>query len=143
MKLRFMSAAVLVLAGAFIVSAQNSSATATGKLSGLVVDPDGSVIPNAKVVVETSTFRREVVAGETGRYEIELPTGNYLVTAVRGDFHPTIVKGVVIASNALTTLDVTLKGIQVFEELVPLEPLRTEPPVLNPTIQLRKILRKP
>jgi len=51
-----------------------------------------AIIPNAKVVGETGTFRREVVSGETGRYETELPMGNYLVTVVRDDFHPTIIK---------------------------------------------------
>jgi len=142
-KLCIICAVLVVLACGFMVAAQNGIATAAGKLSGLVVDPDGAIIPNAKVIVEAGTFRREVVSTENGRYEIELPSGKYLVTVVRGDFRTTNVGGVVIEPNVITKLDVTLKGFRIFEELVPLEPLRTEPPVLNQTIQLRKLLRGP
>src|SRR4026207_1512768 len=62
---------------------------ATGKIIGTVSDPQGAVIPGAKVTAtntgsQSSQVSREAVTDEDGNYQIPaLPIGTYRVTVER------------------------------------------------------------
>src|SRR5258708_7714382 len=61
----------------------------TGGLQGTVKDPSGAVVPNAKVVVTTSTLvgEKEVSTNDSGYYRFaKLPPGNYTVTVTASGF---------------------------------------------------------
>jgi hypothetical protein len=110
-----------------------------GKLSGLILDPGEARVPAAKIIIEREGFRREVVSTNAGSYELDLPIANYTVTVIRDGFYPSRKSGVSIRSDSVTTLNVTLKGILIGEDLVPIKELHTETVILNTSIQLRKL----
>ena len=62
---------------------------ATGKLVGTVTDPQGAVVPGAKVTVtNTATgVTREATTGSDGTYLVNaVPIGTYTVTVEKGGF---------------------------------------------------------
>lgn len=54
---------------------------ATGQVHGTVMDFNNAVIPHAKLVFIGGGLRREIEANEAGDYWLELPVGEYQVTA--------------------------------------------------------------
>jgi hypothetical protein len=81
-------------------------------LSGLVLDPQGAVIPNVKIqVVETSTgARAEAIAGSTGEYTIPfLAPGSYRLTAEAPGFKRYVQEGIQVGSNQRLTQNITLQ----------------------------------
>ncbi|HYW70741.1 MAG TPA: carboxypeptidase-like regulatory domain-containing protein [Pyrinomonadaceae bacterium] len=144
MKQHIIAGGLLIAVATLVVAAQTGSATASGKLSGLVVDLGGAVVPRAKIVAEAGELRRETISGDDGRYEMALPPGKYLVTIARDDFWANKVLDVTVAANALTKLDVVMtKGIEYHEERYTVEPLPAQVLLLNPAIQMRKLRRIP
>jgi hypothetical protein len=107
---------LLALTSSLILNAQpivqSSSSAASGKLSGLILDPGEARAPGAKIIVEGKGLRREVVSADDGSYAIELPEGKYKVRIMLDGFHPSRKKSVRISSNVTTKLDITLKGIR-------------------------------
>ena len=106
---------LLFLTSCLVLNAQSNSQSslpvATGKLSGLILDPGEARVVSAKIIIEAKGFRREVISSDDGSYEIVLPEGKYKVRVELGGFYPSPKKTVRINSNATTKLDVTLKGI--------------------------------
>ena len=114
-----------------------------GKLSGAVVDIHAARISKAKLNIRGTDFHRELTCGDDGSYEIDLPVGNYKLTVSADGFSPRDV-AFEIRSNSVTELDVALDWIVMDRDFVfhDEQPLRTDTPVLNATIQLRP-LRNP
>ena len=112
------SLTVLILANSSFSRAAlfNQSSSPPGKLVGLVLDVGEARVPAAKVIVEAKGFRRETVSGDDGSYEIDLPEGKYKISVIRGDFYPYSKECIRVMPNAITKLDVTLKGRRVDEE---------------------------
>jgi hypothetical protein len=92
--------------------AQSPASVASGKLSGLILDPGEARVPGAKIIVEGKGFRREAVSADDGSYAIELPEGKYKVRVMLGGSYPSRKKTVRISSYVTTKLDVTLTGIR-------------------------------
>jgi hypothetical protein len=140
---RTIGSIVLVLMSSLVLQAQSVGPSPTtelmGKLSGLILDPGEARVPAAKIIIEREGFRREVVSTNAGSYELDLPIANYTVTVIRDGFYPSRKSGVSIRSDSVTTLNVTLKGILIGEDLVPIKELHTETVILNTSIQLRKL----
>src|SRR5579862_46834 len=111
----FVCLGVLLLL-AFGVTAQET----TGGLQGTVKDPSGAVVPNAKVVVTTSTMVGEKSANtdNNGYYRFaNLPPGNYTIT-VAGNGFETAKRDLILEVGHLPTVDFVLeigKASQVVE----------------------------
>ena len=111
----FVCLGVLLLL-AFGVTAQET----TGGLQGTVKDPSGAVVPNAKVVVTTSTMVGEKSANtdNSGYYRFaNLPPGTYTIT-VAGNGFETAKRELALEVGHLPTVDFVLeigKASQVVE----------------------------
>jgi carboxypeptidase family protein len=77
---------LLLCATAFGQSA--TPATQTFHVRGTITDQSGAVIPRAKVVFQNTPFDKTVTTNERGVYEVDLPFGNYTMTAQVVGFKP-------------------------------------------------------
>lgn len=65
----------------------------TGRIVGLVTDAQGAAIPGARIIVTNTGTQvsREILSGPDGTYQVlQLPIGNYRVTAEHGGFRKTV-----------------------------------------------------
>jgi hypothetical protein len=60
----------------------------TGRVKGVVLDPNGAVIPGVKVTFEAEGLRRETTSNDRGEFEVEVPAGAYRVSAEQFGFLP-------------------------------------------------------
>ena len=100
-------ALLLILMLASIVSAQ----TFRGTILGTVTDPNGAVVPGAKVTVKnTSTgLERSTTTDDAGNYSVpELPIGPYQVSVERGGFVSSRVENVTVEVASERRVDVKL-----------------------------------
>src|SRR5947208_82171 len=77
----------------FVLYLPLAAQDATGKLVGTITDPQGAVIPGAKVTVtNTATgITRESTTGSDGTYLVNaVPIGTYTVTVEKGGFTKSI-----------------------------------------------------
>jgi len=98
---------LLVLAGAFALSAQEYRSTITGHIT----DPTGAGVPNVKVTaVKLDTNSKfPTVAGPEGFYTIpQLPPGTYRLTAEAAGFKTHVQSGIELAANVRVAVDVAL-----------------------------------
>ena len=63
----------LALCSVIVVSQQ----TGTARVTGTVVDIAGAAIPKVQITIENATNSFNVVAGEDGTFQIDLPPGKY------------------------------------------------------------------
>src|SRR5215471_6557100 len=122
-------AAPLLLIGLF--SSLGSSQTITGSLEGKVSDKSGAVVPSANVTaVNTETgFSRATVTNGLGEYRVlNLPVGNYKVTAEASSFRPQSAT-VQLTIDKTATLDFSLEPSSVKEEVT----VTAEAPLIEPT----------
>ncbi|MBA3357487.1 MAG: carboxypeptidase regulatory-like domain-containing protein [Pyrinomonadaceae bacterium] len=97
--------------------AQSTDAT----LSGMVIDPNGAVVPGAVVtIVKPDTgFTREATTNESGIYTfLATAPGKYTVTVRRDGFAPAEIKDVVLNVNDRRSLQTQLRVGQVGETVV-------------------------
>src|SRR5919112_6088133 len=99
MRHRFFSVALLALA--FVLSPAAAFAQSDrGAITGTVADPQGAVVPNAKVTatsLDTGEVR-EVTTGDSGSYTMpELKAGRWKVSAEAAGFKTTTVEDYKVA----------------------------------------------
>ena len=111
--MKYISACLLLtVCMALSASAQQTpNSAATGKLTGLIMDPLGGQIPGARITIEGRRFKRQLWSADDGTYSIDAPTGTYKVRVEYGGCDPSRLRGVVIKSNGVTTLNVVLYPI--------------------------------
>ena len=103
--------AALLLGLGFLCSALCLAQSEQGAITGVVIDPSGAAVPNAKVsAVNTNT---QVVAATetngTGNYKIPyLPPGPYTITAEKTGFTPARVTNISLPVGLTATINVTL-----------------------------------
>ena len=91
-----------------------SAQEATGKILGTVTDPQGAVIPGAKVTVTntsnlTTQITRDAITDEDGTYQIvSLPIGNYRVAIERQGFKQFVADDNKLQINQSLRIDATL-----------------------------------
>jgi subtilisin family serine protease len=81
----------------------------TGTLTGTVTAGGGGPIANATITVEGPTKRR-TLTDEMGVYSLQLPVGDYAVTASAFGYVSQTVSGVAVAEGATTTQDFALNA---------------------------------
>ena len=103
------SVTLLFLTSLLAVSSLRAQETAT--IVGSVTDPSGAPIPNAKVtLVNTATqFTRVVQTGNSGEYVASaIPTGAYVITAVKEGFAKLERSGIQLTAASTLTVDLRL-----------------------------------
>jgi hypothetical protein len=139
---------VLVLTVQTVLNGQE----ATGKIIGTVSDPQGAVIPGAKVTAtstgsQTSQVSREAVTDEDGNYQIPaLPIGTYRVTVERDGFKKFVSDGNKLQINQILRIESSLElgspseSVDVTGQAVAVE---TVNPTLGRSVTSRPILDLP
>jgi Carboxypeptidase regulatory-like domain/TonB dependent receptor len=105
-----------VLTSLLIVRA--SAQTATGDITGRVLDANGAVVPNAKVTVRNAGTgqAREATTNGDGDYTVtQLSPGNYEVVVESAGFSKVLIKDVQLLVGTRQTLNVELKAGAVTE----------------------------
>ena len=109
----------LLLIGIFLAI---SSLEALGAdVSGLVTDPSGGVIPEARItLVSLDTSRqRSTLSDEQGRYQfVAVVPGAYRITAERAGFRKEVQTGILVTIDRNTALNLKLHVGDVNEEIV-------------------------
>ncbi|MBC7927774.1 MAG: TonB-dependent receptor [Bryobacteraceae bacterium] len=83
-----------------------------GQILGTVSDPNGSVVPNAKVTIKnTGTgFTRELTTDADGKYRaLLLDPGNYDVSSQSAGFSTATLQGIVLSVGGAASGDITLQ----------------------------------
>src|SRR5688500_10954716 len=110
MQRRRLASLVLVLWAAGLV-APASAQTITGTILGIVSDPSGAAVPQARVTVvnENTGQQREIQSDDTGGYLATfLPVGVYTVTVEKQGFRKASLTGIVIQVDQQVRLNATL-----------------------------------
>ncbi len=137
---RFILLLVFALACASPLSAQ----TFRGTILGTVTDPQGAVIPGAKVLaVNTGTgIMRSTVTDGDGNYTIsELPTGAYEIRVQVTGFQNATVKNVVVevAGERRVDVEMALSGVDTVVLVAPEAQVETTNTTLGGTIPARQV----
>jgi outer membrane receptor protein involved in Fe transport len=106
--------------------------TVTGGINGTVSDPQGSVVPNASVIVTNigTNATVTVTSGSDGSFRVpNLQPGTYRVETTVSGFSPTRRENVVVEVNKSTPVDLTLSIGEASAEVQ----VTAEAPVINTT----------
>src|SRR5689334_12846804 len=101
-----------------------------GTIGGTVVDPTGSVVPNAKVTItnDATGLKYEATTNVDGFYQSQpLPPGTYNVTIGLAGFSTTTTRNVVVDAAAHVTTNAQLQVGTVDSSIV----VESTPPALN------------
>ena len=104
-----------------LLAAVVSWASINGSISGLVIDPSGSVIVGGAVTAtETQTgVKSETVTDSKGFYNLsELPIGTYDIEITANGFKTFRKSGLVVDANAALRVDATLQVGQTTEKVI-------------------------
>jgi hypothetical protein len=144
--LRCLILVVLCLGCAQLIFAQG---TDLGTIRGLVTDPSGAVIPNAKVIIldlGTNTTR-ETATNARGEYQMfGLRSGNYKVTVSAPGWSTQDVTGVVLNGSDSVSANATLRvaGAQQSVEVSAEAPtINTEDQTISDTITSKAVIDLP
>src|SRR5919199_6206209 len=150
MRTRFLSRACLSLIAALAaVSVAAAQITTTGRLTGVVTDTQGAVIPKAEVVAVSNETRQEfkVTASDEGSWAIpSVPNGTYTVTVSAPNFKKTVLQDVKVDVGQPTSANATLEPGGANEQVVVAaagEILQTESSSVSTTIVGRQISELP
>jgi hypothetical protein len=123
---------LLVLTLALPSSAQN----ATGRITGVVTDPQGAAVPGAKIrITNVSTnVHWDAVTNAEGAYQVlDLPIGNYKVNVEREGFAKTVTDAQALEINQTLRIDIRMK-VGALSETVSVEARAAQVETINPTI---------
>ncbi len=105
----------------FVLSAMAWGQSFQGSLRGRIVDPNGAVIPDAKIVLldEGTAGSRATLTSDRGEYTFAAVTpATYTVSAEAPGFKRAERKGVVVPTQTAITLDLALELGQVTEQIM-------------------------
>jgi hypothetical protein len=57
-----------------------------GKIQGAVLDINDARIVGARIIIDSGEFKRELISGSEGEFELQLPAGSYLIKAEANGF---------------------------------------------------------
>src|SRR3989442_7143897 len=106
---------VLIILFTLTMHVTVSAQQATGKIIGGVTDPQGAIVPGAKVTVtntstQTTQITRETVSNDEGNYQIlSLPIGTYRLTIEHQGFKKFVSDGNKLQINQVLRIDAPLE----------------------------------
>jgi hypothetical protein len=103
-----------------LISTSLIAQTFRGTILGTVTDPQGAVIPGAKVTVHNvnTGLERTTQTSEDGSYSVpELPIGTYNVTATQSGFQTAVISNVAVDVAAEKRVDFVFRAGQVSEKV--------------------------
>src|ERR1700752_5014329 len=110
---RFFLSLLALVAASLLSSAISASAQSTGgRIRGTVLDPSGSAVTGAKLVLtkETNGTQRDTQSGANGEYIfLEVPVGTYQLEINQQGFKKYLRKGVAVDLNEVVSLDIPLQ----------------------------------
>ena len=118
---RYMSAAAMVLLLGLLVPASTLAQVDMGSISGVIRDPSGAGIPNAKVMLtnEDTNISASTTAGSEGRYTFSpVKAGHYSLSASANGFRTVKQNNVTIDVQQKLEVDVSLTIGQATETVV-------------------------
>src|SRR5262245_48412556 len=133
----------LLAAGAF------AQVSTTGKLTGIVNDATGAVVPNAQITIQNNNTKARFTAIANKEGEWTLPSvdnGVYTVTVMAPGFKEVVVQNVKVDIGQSSTVNITLEVGAVGEQVVIAgggEMLKTESARISSTITGREISELP
>lgn len=141
--LRLLAASVIIVVFDLMILGQT-----TGSIAGTVVDSNGSVVPNATVVVRGPGGQEyTVVTGESGSYRVpSVGAGQYSVAVTAPNFKRTVIEEVKVDVGLPTTVNATLQAGEVSETVTVTgggEVLQTQTATIGTTITGRQITETP
>ncbi|BDC50527.1 hypothetical protein F183_A28430 [Bryobacterales bacterium F-183] len=104
----------------FLLAASFVFAQSSGRIAGLVLDPNRAATPGADVTLENTAtgLKRTAKADSAGRYSVpDLPIGTYTLTASAPGFARTQVDGITLTVAGAVSLDVQLQVAGVTERV--------------------------
>ncbi|HVF45509.1 MAG TPA: MG2 domain-containing protein [Pyrinomonadaceae bacterium] len=116
----------------------------TGAITGTVTDPNGAVVPGAKVTAKHRfadiTYTAE--SGEDGAYLLRnLPSGFYELTCEMQGFMLTVIRDVQVQSTNLTKVDITLNVAAAMETVevtaLPSAPVETTSSAVSQSVRVK------
>src|SRR4030095_10637480 len=142
----------LVICGAlFTIGAPTVSAqvTTSGRLTGVVTDSTGALVPNAMVAVtrDQTKERFNTTANDEGGWSIpSVPNGTYTISVTAPNFKTTVLKDVKVDAGQVATANATLEPGGANEQVVVQgggEILQTETANVATTVVGRQIVELP
>jgi hypothetical protein len=131
------------------VPAAFAQITTSGRLTGVVTDTQGAVIPRAEVVAVSNETKQQykVTTGDEGTWAVpSVPNGTYTVTVTAPNFKKTVVQSVKVDVGQPTTVNASLEPGGANEEVVVTaggEILQKEDTSVSTTITGRQISELP
>src|SRR5215467_1130040 len=109
MRKRFFSRlGLLMVVVSLVAQLTPAQVTTTGRLTGVVSDSQGALIPKAQIVAKNDQTQGEykTVASEEGGWNIpSIPNGTYTVTITAQGFKTTVAKEVKVDASQVATLN--------------------------------------
>lgn len=91
--LKISSITLIALALTVVVFAEHPRSSAhaqdvqMSKIIGVVLDKDNARIAGAAIIIENTQFNRKLRSSGEGKFEIDLPAGEYRITVEQEGFH--------------------------------------------------------
>ena len=105
---------ILIAIAALLLGSQITFAQMriVGSISGVVTDPTGAAVPNAKVTLkdEVNGTRKEAPTNNSGQFSFpDLPFGSFSVTVVAAGFENAVVDHISVVASQTTDVPVHMK----------------------------------
>src|SRR5438309_4599308 len=122
MKMQLTNRLVLLLAVfSLVASTVPAQITTSGRLTGVVSDAQGAMIPKAQIAAKNDQAQTEfkTTANDEGEWTIpSIPNGTYTVTITAQGFKTTVTKNVKVDTGQATTLNTALETGGASEQVV-------------------------
>ena len=145
----FRPAAAILLPFAFLVSISVfAQSQTTGRIAGIVRDPNGAVIVCAEVTVSSSATaeERKVTTDDQGNYSVPLlPPGAYRVKVAANGFNSAVIDSVQVVITETTTVNADLPVAGAVVEIIvrPAPLIQKDGPQLGRVVDSRAVSELP
>ncbi|MGH9700171.1 MAG: TonB-dependent receptor domain-containing protein [Candidatus Acidiferrales bacterium] len=120
----------------FLIAIPSPAQNSTGRIVGTITDPQGSVVPGAKVVATNAGTNAHwnTLTGQDGAYEVlDLPIGNYTIAVEKAGFTKIVTDPQPIEINQSLRINVQLK-VGAVAEVLTVEANASQVETVNPTV---------
>src|SRR6185436_9083897 len=146
---RFLTGVLLIVFALSLSVTVSAQVTTSGRLTGLVTDSQGALVPGATieaVLNETKTAFTAIANGEGGWSVPSVPNGTYTITVTAPNFKKTVIQNVKVDAGQVATANASLEPGGANEEVVISgggEILQTESANVATTITGKQITQLP